>query len=523
MLKKTNLKKDKKNYAKINIILTISIFAIFLFMASGYAILNTKLTINGKGKLDIPEYQIFVNDIKVSETTNGGYQASNPTFTDNEIAMYTTLPNINSTVVYEVSIKNTGKTSAVVDSIYISCSNSNIKYRIIGVQAQDTIKGLSNLVVKIEVMYSEDATTTSENISMMLNFNFLKKTDTYSNACTLNWDGTSSTQPLTIDIYGKTYYQITNANELNWFKTQVEEGNNTINAILDNDICMNNNSFSISNTYNGIFDGQNRTIMDISYSRDVDLESNNTFNMGFFINNAGTIKNLNVYSTFVDKSIARTSVGNNYLGGIVVNNSGIVENCSYNGSIEVNSQAIVNCLVSQAHAYMYIGGISAKNTGIIRGCVNKANFALTGYASYSVCNIYTRSVNITSGGIVGVNTGYVSDSYNSAKMTANGSMRSTTRSSYLGLIGGVIGTNEKTCSNAYNSGSIAHTLSGNTTNSAFGAIGSNTGNLQNVYFLTGTADNNLGTEVGEGDLGNLNINIGNAFIKSTTYPKLFWE
>lgn len=525
MIKKTNIKNKKQNNTKTNIIIIIFVVVIFLFMASGYAILNTKLTINGKGELDIPEYKIFINDIKVDKTFEGGYQTSSPTFTDNEIAMYTSLPNLNSKVVYEITIKNTGASTAIVDAIYTSSNQNNLKYRIIGVKAEDSIKGLSNVTVKIEIMYSENATVTNENLPLMIQFRFLKKTNNYSNACTLNWDGSSTAEPLTVDIYGKTYYRITNANELNWFKKQIDAGNNTINAILDNDICLNNQSFSLAsaNAYKGIFDGQNRAIRDIRYSRDVELEKDNTYHMGLFINNAGTIKNVNVSSTLVDKNIAKTSTGYNYFGGIVVNNTGIIENTSYSGSIEVNSQAIVNCLVKQAHNYTYIGGIAATNTGIVRGSVNKASFKITGYASYITCNLYSRSVNIFSGGIVGLNQGYVSDSYNQALIEASGSTKSDTRTTYIGLVGGLIGNNEKKCDDTYNSANVIQTLSGATEGSSSGIIGKNTGELSNVYYLVNTADNHIGTEVSASDLINLNINLSTAFLKSASYPKLFWE
>ena len=527
MIKRTSLKvKNKKqNNTKTNIIITIFVFVIFLFMASGYALLNTKLTISGKGNLDIPEYKIFVSDIKAIENLNGGYQTANPTQTEDEIAMYTSLPNQNSKVVYEVNIKNTGASNAVVDAIYTSSNQEHLKYRIIGVKAQDQIKGLSNVTVRVEVMYSEDAVVTNEDLVLMVHFRFLRKTSDYSNACTLNWDGSSSSEPLSIDIYGKKYYQITNANELNWFKGQVDAGNNTINAILDNDICMNNKSFSLaeSKSYKGIFDGQNRTIQDISYSRNVDLEEDYTYNSGLFINNEGTIKNVNVSSTLVDKSIARTSTGYNYLGGVVASNAGTLENVSFSGKMEVDSQAIVNCRVRQAHAYTYIGGLVANNKGIVRGSVNRASFKVSGYASYSTCDIYSRSVNIFSGGIVGLNQGYVSDSYNLAVVEANGSSRSDTRTTYIGLIGGVIGSNENKCNDVYNAGNITQSLSGTTDGSSSGMIGKNTGELKNVYFLTNTADNRIGSEISANDLINLNLNLSTAFLKSSAYPKLFWE
>lgn len=521
-MKRKKQKKVNNKYKKESII-AILVFCILLFMASGYALLNTKLTINGKGKLDIPEYSIYISSIKLSSTTNDAYQSASPTYTDNEVAMYTALPNLNSTATYEVIIKNVGTSDAIVDYIYASSDNENIKYRVNGVSATDTVKGLSNVTVKIDVMYNENATSTISSSSLMFNFQFLKKTSSYSNSCTLSWDGSTSSEPTTTDIYGKTYYQITNANELNWFKGQVDGGNTGVNAILNNNICINSNSFTVTSAYTGIFDGQNRTIEGLSFSRDTDLEDDTTYEVGLFKTNSGTIKNLNVDSSIVDNDIARTSTGTNYLGGIVVHNTGIVENTSFSGSITVNEQAIVNCLIKQAHNYTYIGGISAENTGIIRSSVNKASFDLTSYASYSVCNLYTRSANITSGGIVGINKGYISDSYNSATHTSKASTKSDNKSTATNLVGGVLGTNEKEVSDIYNSGSIVQTLSGVADSSTYGVIASNSGNISNTYYLSGTAINNIGSEVSSNDLTNLNITLSAAFIKSSTYPKLFWE
>ena len=165
--------KSKQNSTKTNIILTIGVLVILVFMASGYALLNTKLTISGQGKLDIPEYKIFISAVKVNSTSNGGYQTSTPTFTDNEVALYNTLPNGNSSVVYDVTIQNTGASDAVVDYIYVS-SGDAIKYRIIGVSPQETIKGLSNTTVQIEVLYSENASVVNESQPLMINFRFLK-------------------------------------------------------------------------------------------------------------------------------------------------------------------------------------------------------------------------------------------------------------------------------------------------------------------------------------------------------------
>ncbi len=472
--------KNKKNKIndhekKTNIIISILVFTILLFMSSGYALLNTKLTITGKSKLDIPEYSVYISDVHMNMQSEGNSVSSEPTHTDNELALYTNLKSSTSYVTYSVTIKNAGASDAVVDYIYSTCNKDNVKYRIRGIHAGTVIKAMSSYSLTIMVLPDETVTSINDTNSVLVNFRFIKKTSSYSTSCTLNWDGSSSSQPSALDVYGKSYYQVTNANELNWIKNQIESGNTGINVMLTNDICMNGKSFSISKEYTGVFDGQNRTISGIVYTRNTDLEDDNTYSTGMFSSNAGVIKSLNVNMNITDQNIARTSTSTISLGGIATNNSGLIENVSFDGSIKANEQAIVNCLIRQAHNNTVIGGVAAKNSGIVRGAVNRSTMDVTSYASYSVCDVYTRTVTIYSGGIVGENNGYVSDSYSKGPITTTASTRSSTRSKAENFIGGVIGNHLKTCNGIYTSGTVTQTLSGETGDSAYGVIGTGTG------------------------------------------------
>lgn len=526
-------KKGRIKLSKTSIVVTILVFVVIVFMGIGFAYTNIELNIFGNSKLEIPEYKIYISSVTNLKSENGAYETSQQTFSDNEVGLYTTLPNDNSVMTYEITIKNVGKTDAVIDYIYPNSDNPNIKYKIVGTNATKTIKSLSIKKVKVIVETIENATVTNQNSNILINFAFVKKTSDYSNECTNNWDGTSSSEPIISNIMGNDYYQITNANEFKWFADQINSGNTGINGMLVKNICLNNQIFTSigdSSAYTGVFDGQNRSIKGVTYSRNIGgLESDSTYNAGLFINNNGTIKNLNVEGTNSDIHSITGVTNTSYIGGIVVNNTGVIENSSYKGTITINATARVNCLIKQGHTYNYVGGIASNNSGIIRGSYNNATFDLSGSTSYGTCNLYPRSANITSGGIAGLNSGYVVDSYNNANMTANGNHTSTIRSTYNGLIGGVVGSNSNICNNSYNSGNITQTLPrGGYGDSQTGVIATNSGTINNVYFLTGTINNNVGTEVNANDLINLNINIGNAFLLDSTninnsYPILFWE
>lgn len=526
MKKKNQRNKQKQinnSAKKTNIIISILVFTILLFMSSGYALLNTKLTITGKSKLDIPDYNVYVSDASTEVRDDGASYTSWPTHTDNEVGLYTTFTKPSAYAVYKVTIKNTGASDAIVDSIYTTCNRQNIMYRVMSVHPGTVIKAMSEYKTEIMVLPNENVDSINTDSSLLINFNFVKKTSSYSTSCTLNWDGSSSSQPNALDIYGKKYYQVANANELNWVKNQIESGNTGINVMLTNDICMNGKSFSIGKEYTGVFDGQNRTIQGIVYTRNTDLEKDNTYSTGMFTSNAGVIKNLNVNMNITDQNIARTSVSTINLGGITTNNSGIIENVSFNGSIKANEQAIVNCLVKQAHNNTVIGGVAAQNTGIVRGAVNRSTMEITSYASYSVCDVYTRDVTIYSGGIVGVNNGYVSDSYSRGPITTKASTRSDTRSKAENFIGGVIGNHLKECYGVYTSGKVTEELSGVTGNSAYGVIGTGTGKEQWAVSLAGTWRGSVYSGIFNASQFSISL-ISKAFVYAgDDLQKLFWE
>lgn len=521
---KRNKQKQINNSAKkTNIIISILVFTILLFMSSGYALLNTKLTISGKSKLDIPDYNVYVSDVYTYGRAEGASYTSDPTHTDNEVGMYTTFTSPSGYANYLIIIENTGASDAVIDSIYTTCDKDNIKFRIMNGNSGTVIKAMSTLQIKIMVLPNENVENIHDSNSLLVTFNFVKKTPSYSTSCTLNWDGSSYSQPNALDIYGKKYYQVANANELNWVKNQIESGNTGINFMLTNDICMNGKSFSIGKEFTGVFNGQNRTIQGIVYTRNTDLEDDNTYSTGMFTNNMGVIKNLNVNMNIIDQNIARTSVSTINLGGITANNSGIIENVSFNGSIKANEQAIVNCLIKQAHNNTVIGGVAAQNTGIIRGAVNRSTMDITSYASYSVCDIYTRDVTIYSGGIVGVNNGYVSDSYSKGPITTKASTRSDIRSKAENFIGGVIGNHLKECYYIYTSGIVTEELSGVTGNSSYGVIGTGTGKATGAVNILGTwRGSPYGSVVLESQFNKVLMN--DAFIDvEGGLKKLFWE
>lgn len=85
----------------------------------------------------------------------------------------------------------------------------------------------------------------------------------------------------------------------------------------------------------------------------INLFINSSINkQGFFTENRGTIKNLNIYGRI-------NSNNSNYIGGICsVNKFGVIENCSSNIVITGNSS--------------YVGGIAGLSQGRIINCLNNS-------------------------------------------------------------------------------------------------------------------------------------------------------
>ncbi|MDR1056225.1 MAG: fimbrillin family protein [Prevotellaceae bacterium] len=194
---------------------------------------------------------------------------------------------------------------------------------------------------------------------------------------TQTWDGSSWSSP---SIEGS-IIKISNASELSWLARLCNNANfagkgditesslEGYTVILTNDIYLNNKEWTpIANAagkFNGIFDGNGKTIYGLSISNAENL------NKGLFGVNSGVIKNVTIYNPSILSN-------KNNVGGIVGNNQGIVENCRvFGGTITGNS---------------IVGGIAGNNLGTIIACVNTSAIQAT-----------NSTGNSFAGGIAGVN------------------------------------------------------------------------------------------------------------------------
>lgn len=533
---------------KFNInVLWIVVVLLLTSMTVGYSALQQTLFISGKSKINKPDFKIIINSISVKSVEGSGYQSSTPIYSGTEASLYSNLPNTNSKVTYNVSFVNLGKTSGVLDYLIVTSDNNSVKYKIKGINNGDILASGDLVNVEVVAEYWDDVTITSSGggfvtsdqykVSSLVSFMFTPYDNNYSNACTSNWDGSSTSQPALVDVYGTSYYAIGNANEFAWFVNTVNGGNTGINGYLMDDICLNSHSPQINN-FTGIFDGQNRTIRGYSYVRDDEINEDHTQSIGLFNTNSGQIKNLKLdvnYSDsfgYVSAAFSGNSTITQYYGSLAVTNNGKISNSTVSGTINGDYAIRTNCSISRPTATYYVGGLVAQNNGIITGSYNNANMRVRSTVSRNACN-YSRSQTIYEGGIAARNSGYISDSYNRNKVETSVLSRYK-NSTYNGRVGGIVGEFASgTISNSYNIGEIVKDITleddGTVGDDYVGClVGTSAGTLSNAYFLDSCSYNTYGTATSSYNLSSLSVDLGNYYLKDNRsindgYPILGWQ
>jgi len=207
------------------------------------------------------------------------------------------------------------------------------------------------------------------------------------------------------------------------------------------------NSFERGASFNGTFDGNNKTISGIL-----------TDNIGVFghIGEYGTVKNI----IFTDFKLE----GSDGVGGLARNNEGTIQNISISGNIngsagggglvDYNSKSGI---VENSYFYGNItntglntGSIVGNNSGIVQNCYSAGDVTISGSG--------------TVGGVVGNNSGTVQNCYSTTNISGSTS-----------TIGGVVGYNKGIVQDCYSTGRVNGAASG-------GVVGSNDGGtIQNCY------------------------------------------
>ena len=238
-------------------------------------------------------------------------------------------------------------------------------------------------------------------------------------------------------------------------------------VILTNDIVIDDETFNGIVTFGGIFDGKGHTINNFNYKGSASYT-------GFFayIQEGATVKDLNIIGK-VDTQSSQVVVG-----GIAGENSGIIENCSFNGIVSgkdyIGGIAGINRLnglikkcsfkgmLSGVH---FSGGIAGENIGNILNCVNEGRINTSeSDTSISIDDInienYISILNndsdnpdkastdngiIDTGGIAGYSTGVIQNCINNGEIGYE----------HIGYnIGGIVGRQSGYINDCINNGTV---------------------------------------------------------------------
>ena len=248
-----------------------------------------------------------------------------------------------------------------------------------------------------------------------------------------------------------------------WFKAQIEAGNDSINAILENDIFMGKDSASVGSAvwtaigapdsivFKGVFDGNHHAIYGLKSEGSV--SNHGMFGLFGIVGGQGVVKNLDL------KNINMNSGSSNEVypcgGGIVAYLlNGTVDSSFVSGRINANRASFAGGLVGQnargtvsnstnkvvithtgEYAGYYVGGIVGKNGGTVSNCINYAAMSGSGVKSIGVIG--------TVGGIVGYNVGgTVLECVNVGNIHVDMKTEMSTRNAEA-RAGGIVGFNYK--------------------------------------------------------------------------------
>ena len=165
------IKKIRERMLRFKVpLIYLSIFLAIIFTSYGYAALNTDLSISGETYVRVDK-DIRITNINVVSSENQGYETYNSKYSKDTTSMFTTLPNNNSSVTYEITVKNKSSDRYILsDLIESTYSNKNIKYELIGLKVNDIIDGKEERKFKIKL-------TTNNNdqiCDLVLNYKFEK-------------------------------------------------------------------------------------------------------------------------------------------------------------------------------------------------------------------------------------------------------------------------------------------------------------------------------------------------------------
>lgn len=153
-----------------NIFVIVSIFLVVLCNSVIYGAINSEMFIDGDAYVRV-DSDIRITELEVLEQNNGAYETYRCNYSKDTTGFQVTLPNSNSSIIYEVTITNKSSDDYVLfDLIEESYSNSNIKYELIDLEEGSVIGGETIYTFKIRLFTLENDSNNSGIIILKYDF-----------------------------------------------------------------------------------------------------------------------------------------------------------------------------------------------------------------------------------------------------------------------------------------------------------------------------------------------------------------
>ena len=167
------------------------LFIFILFITIGYSALNTELNIAGVATVEGFAIDIDFTNCSLISTENGGYEEYNCSIGENFFIAGVTLPNLDSTVTYELTITNFVNIALVLRKIANrTFNNSNMEYVLTNLEVKDMIPGISNTTFEITFKYKDEVTSlpSKQTLGCQLEFLYDKQVSTLTRASTEDYN-----------------------------------------------------------------------------------------------------------------------------------------------------------------------------------------------------------------------------------------------------------------------------------------------------------------------------------------------
>ncbi|MCL2383481.1 MAG: hypothetical protein FWC79_04960 [Oscillospiraceae bacterium] len=156
----------KKINIPISLIMAITMVSIFL-VSVAFSALNEDLTISGDAVFRT-EADVRITGLRLVSGTNGGMEDYNSQFAVAGIITGVTLPDLESTVTYEITVTNFTYQPFVLEEILrTNFNNENMTYTLTGIEmVEDRIGGFETITFQITFRYRSDIATLPEEQSL---------------------------------------------------------------------------------------------------------------------------------------------------------------------------------------------------------------------------------------------------------------------------------------------------------------------------------------------------------------------